>query len=145
MAECKAHGDDNCMRCAFSDRPFRKEPRPPRIAIIGSRRRDCRRAVVRLVNKLPKGTVVVSGGCRGVDQWAEAAARLRGLKVKIFRPKLAPGGAPYYAVVQAMYARNQRVAKYADEAYAFVAEDRTGGTENTIKYFKQLHKKVHLR
>jgi hypothetical protein len=26
-----------------------------------------------------------------------------------------------------------------------VAEDRTGGTENTIKYFKQLHKKVHLR
>lgn len=118
---------------------------PRKIAIVGSRRRHCRTAVVRLVNRLPEGTVVVSGGCYGVDQWAEATARLRGLRVKIFRPKLTPGARyPYHQIVKAMYARNLKVAQYADEVYAFVAKDRTGGTENTLGYFKQLRKRVHL-
>ena len=115
-----------------------------RIAVIGSRRRDCRTAVVALINRLPADAVVVSGGCHGVDQWAEATARLRGLRVKIFHPQLTRG-MPYYEVVNAMYARNEKVARYADEVYAFVAADRTGGTENTLAHARRLGKRVHIR
>jgi hypothetical protein len=37
------------------------------------------------VESLPTETIVVSGGAKGVDQWAEEAARLHGLEVVVFR------------------------------------------------------------
>jgi hypothetical protein len=44
---------------------------------VGSRDYSDLRAVWRFVATLPAGAVVVSGGARGVDQAAEAAARAR--------------------------------------------------------------------
>lgn len=52
-----------------------------RIAIVGSRKYDDLDAVTRYVNSLPPNTTIISGGAKGVDQTAEAAARARGLTV----------------------------------------------------------------
>lgn len=54
---------------------------PERVAIVGSRDYPALGEVTAYVESLPAGTVVVSGGTRGVDQTAEKAARARGLTV----------------------------------------------------------------
>ena len=45
-----------------------------RVAIVGSREYSDIDAIVEYVNSLPADTIVVTGGARGVDQIAEAAA-----------------------------------------------------------------------
>lgn len=57
-----------------------------RVAIIGSRTYPDPGEVSAYVESLPTGTVVVSGGARGVDQTAEKSARARGLTVVSYRP-----------------------------------------------------------
>lgn len=56
------------------------------VAIIGSRGFKALGMVRNLVVGLPAGTVVVSGGAKGVDQIVEMAARQRGLECRIIRP-----------------------------------------------------------
>jgi hypothetical protein len=55
-----------------------------RVAFIGSRTFPAPDLVARFVAKLPEGAVVVSGGARGVDTWAEEAAKVRGIETLIF-------------------------------------------------------------
>jgi predicted Rossmann fold nucleotide-binding protein DprA/Smf involved in DNA uptake len=62
----------------------------------------------------------------------------------VFRPNLT-NLTDEWEVIRRFYARNKRIAEEADVIYAFVAPDRRGGTENTIKWAKQLNKKVILR
>jgi hypothetical protein len=105
-----------------------------RIAIVGSRRFKNRKKVIDLVNSLPQETVIVTGGCRGPDTWAENAAKKRGLKTIIFLPKLPPDNSPRHEFIKAYYERNLKIAQNADMVHAFVSSDRKGGTENTIKH-----------
>jgi len=112
-----------------------------KIGIVGSRRRKCRDEVVALVDSLPQDTVVISGGCRGVDAWAEEAARARGLEVVVHLPKL-PENGDYLEICKAYYARNRLIVEDSDMLYAFVSGDRRGGTENTVKHAVQLGKKI---
>ena len=47
----------------------------------------------------------------------------------------------YYVMCGIFYKRNEEIAKEPlDYLIALVASDRTGGTENTIRHFKRLHK-----
>ena len=113
-----------------------------RIGIVGSRRRLDKENVISFVQTLSPNDVVVSGGCRGVDTWAQEANR-RGMQVMIFLPdqeRLDTDDS--YEIIEAYYARNKKIAENCDELHAFVAKDRRGGTENTIKWAKQLGKKV---
>ena len=57
---------------------------PEHVAIIGSRGFPDREIISAFVRALPEGTVVVSGGARGVDRWAEEAATDSGLETLIF-------------------------------------------------------------
>lgn len=99
-----------------------------------------------LVAALPADSVVVSGGCRGVDTWAAEAARAWGLEVVEHKPRFpaTPNGRKmeYGEMVRAYYNRNLRIVQDADVVYAFVAPDRRGGTENTIKHAQRLGVKV---
>jgi predicted Rossmann fold nucleotide-binding protein DprA/Smf involved in DNA uptake len=54
-----------------------------RVGIVGSRRRTDRQAVEACVAELAAETVVITGGARGPDRWAEEAARSRGLAVVV--------------------------------------------------------------
>ena len=54
---------------------------------------------------------------------------------------LRPKNYTYYDTVKMFYARNDLIVKDSDILIAQVAEDRKGGTENTIKYFIKKYKK----
>ena len=114
------------------------------VGIVGSRRWKSRSAVESLVKTLPADTTVVSGGVRGVDSWAAEFARKRGLKVVEFLPDLPSNGSPRWEYTKAYHARNRQIAEHSEVVYAFVAPDRKGGTENTIKYAKELGVPVNI-
>jgi predicted Rossmann fold nucleotide-binding protein DprA/Smf involved in DNA uptake len=114
------------------------------VGIVGSRRWKSRSAVESLVKTLPADTTVVSGGARGVDSWAAEFARKRGLKVVEFLPDLPSNGNPRWKYTKAYHARNRQIAEHSEVVYAFVAPDRKGGTENTIKYAKELGVPVNI-
>jgi hypothetical protein len=47
-----------------------------------------REAVEAYTSELAPGTVVITGGAKGSDQWAEQSARTRGLEVVVHEPDL---------------------------------------------------------
>ena len=79
-----------------------------RIGIVGSRRRTDRGAVEAFIAELTPETVVVTGGAEGPDQWAEEAARARGLVVAVHKPDL-DGAVTRWQMADRYYARNQRI------------------------------------
>lgn len=109
-----------------------------RIGVIGSRKFRSLIPVQSLIGSIPKGSVIISGGCWGPDKWAEDAARAAGLEVKIFLPDLPPKGSPRHQFAEAFYARNRKIAENCDVLHAFVASDRKGGTEYTIRHAKKI-------
>ena len=114
------------------------------IGIVGSRRWKSKKAVESLVNTFPADTTVVSGGAKGVDSWAAECARKRGLKVIEFFPDYPSFGSSRWEYNQAYYTRNRQIAEHSEVVYTFVALDRKGGTENTIKHAKELGVPVNI-
>ena len=96
-----------------------------RIAIVGSRDFSNTGVVKAFVCSLPPGTVVVSGGARGVDQWAEYVAKERGLETNIFRADWENLGR------QAGPIRNAEIIASADRLIAFW-NGHSRGTLNTV-------------
>lgn len=93
---------------------------------------------------LDAASVVVSGGCKGVDRWAAEAARARGLAVIEHRPdRLVVKGRGHAA--RLYHERNEQIARDCDRMIAFPSPDRTGGTENAIAHAMRLGKPVELR
>jgi len=122
-----------------------------KIGIIGSRRRDtkadlnlCREIFLSIYED---GDIIVSGGCKkGGDKFAEIIAEELGLTVenkKLIlhlpdKSKLDPDKMernPKWAYAEINFARNGLIADDSDVIVAVVAEDRKGGTEDTIKKF----------
>lgn len=115
-----------------------------RIGIVGSRRRKDKESITAYVDSLESDDIVVSGGCRGVDTWAVERAKERGLRTIAYKPDLTDikdrGDC-----VNRYYARNKRIAENSEMIVAFVSPDRTGGTENTIKWAQELKVPVVLK
>lgn len=101
-------------------------------AIIGSRDFGDREQVEQLVYGLleDSGAVVVTGGARGVDTWAEEAAKTWEIPVMVFKPEYDkhPGN-PKIAPLM----RNQQIIDAADYVYAFW-DGKSTGTLHAIKY-----------
>jgi hypothetical protein len=115
-----------------------------RVGIVGSRRRTDREAVDACVAELGPKIVVITGGATGPDRWAEEAARARGLVVVVHKPDL-DGSLTRWQAADRYYARNQRIVDDSDMIIAFVAPDRTGGTEDTIRRAEHAGKPVEVR
>jgi predicted Rossmann fold nucleotide-binding protein DprA/Smf involved in DNA uptake len=118
-----------------------------RIGIVGSRRRSSlrdRQIVFEIVTKAMAkwpGVVVVSGGARGPDSFAEEAADAFGLDKIIHR---VPKAENRWDFRQKAFARNRLIVIDSDVVFALVHPDRKGGTENTIEHAHELGKKVFL-
>lgn len=115
--------------------------KPKMIGIVGSRRRDgledYRACLAAFETVYRPGDKLVSGGCPlGGDRFAEMIAKARGLTITIHCPDWNGLGR------RAGFARNTSIARDADVLIAVVAEDRTGGTEDTIRKAQSLGKKV---
>jgi len=96
----------------------------------------------------PKDSIV-SGGCQwGGDRFAEKIAREFGITITIYYPRsedldkalLEMNSRAAFAKIN--YARNTLIAQHCDVLIAVVAEDRTGGTEDTIKKALKLKKRI---
>ena len=111
-----------------------------KIGIVGSRRRDGQDdflAVAKALQSILESCVspgeeviLVSGGCpKGGDRFAELLAEQLGYKIIIH-----PADWKRYGR-GAGFVRNTDIAEDSDCLIACVAEDRKGGTEDTIKKF----------
>jgi len=115
-----------------------------RVGIVGSRRRNDRETIETTICRLPLGAVVITGGAKGPDCWAEQAARTRGFEVIVHRPDL-DGVRARWQAAERFYARNQQIVDDSDLIIAFVAPDRSGGTEDTIRRAVRAGKSVEVR
>jgi len=115
-----------------------------KVGIVGSRKRKDKENVYALVDSLDEKDIVVSGGCKGVDTWAEERAKERELRTKIYLPDLS-NIIDKKDMRDRYYFRNKRIASESEVLYAFVSSDRKGGTENTIKWAKLFGKKIILK
>lgn len=82
-------------------------------------------AVIEYVASLPTGTVVITGGARGVDITAETAAKKRGLEVMVHLADWETFGKA------AGHIRNQKVVDDCDKLVAFW-DGSSPGTKGTI-------------
>lgn len=114
------------------------------IGIVGSRRRNTANDMVALCVALDKvyekGDRLVSGGCElGADNMAEKIAKKRGITIIIHYPRKDDldrelSKINYRAAyAKIAYARNTLIADDCDILLALCAEDRTGGTEDTVR------------
>jgi hypothetical protein len=114
------------------------------IGIIGSRKRNTKEDLIKLYNLLTNIEIgeedqFVSGGCKyGADSFAEIIVKDFSISIIVHYPNtqdLDPH-IPYKAAyAKIAYARNTLIARDSDILIAIVAEDRKGGTEDTIKKF----------
>jgi hypothetical protein len=104
-----------------------------KLAIVGSRKFMLLGKVWTYIRTLPKDTVVVTGGAKGVDRTAETAALALGLKVEVFLPDWEKFGKG------AGFARNAQIVNAADKLVAFW-DGESKGTLNSIALAKQQNK-----
>src|ERR1700743_3832141 len=95
-----------------------------RIAIVGSRDYPNEEQVRSFVRTLPRDWIIVSGGARGVDKWAEDEAKKLGMGTDIYLPDW-----DIYGKGAGML-RNSIVVANSDMVVAFTIG--TGGTNDTI-------------
>lgn len=105
------------------------------VAIVGSRTYPDLDLVREYVAELPEGTVVISGGARGVDSVAEQAARKRGLETLVVYPDWKTYGK------SAGMRRNITIVDSADLIVAFWNRE-SKGTKHTIAYAEKKLKPV---
>lgn len=104
------------------------------IGMIGSRRRDSQADFKKceevFLSIYEYGDELVSGGCpKGGDRFAQVLAKKHQIPIKLYYAQWNKLGK------RAGFARNSDIAKDSNVLIAVVAEDRTGGTEDTIKKF----------
>lgn len=109
------------------------------IGIVGSRRRntedDYLKTLIEFHKVYKDGDSIVSGGCpQGGDRFAEVIAKRLQIPIKIYYAQWDRLGK------SAGFVRNTNIAEDSDILIACVAEDRTGGTEDTIKKFIKMDK-----
>lgn len=125
-------------------KPVWKRPeRPICIGIVGSRRRDTDADFMLLMAKFVElfqpGDTLVSGGCpKGGDRFAEEIAKAKGFSITIHYPNWSEEG------ISAGFQRNTKIVEQCDVLIAIVADDRKGGTEDSVKKAQKLGKPVIL-
>lgn len=133
-------------------------PKVLHIGVVGSRRRDTDEdytivleAVLNVIDTNPDYDyyVLVSGGCKqGADNFVEQICSELSLPTPIIhwpdKSKL-PENPKRWDFAKINYDRNTLIARDSDVLVACVAADRKGGTEDTIKKFKKIHKERYLR
>lgn len=108
-----------------------------RVAIVGSRWYPEQSHVRNFVMGLPKDTVVLSGGAKGVDSWAEKWARYYGLDVEVFPADWEKHGR------RAGYLRNVDIVNACDRVVAFW-DGASPGTRHTIEIARKAGKPVAI-
>lgn len=108
-----------------------------KVAIVGSRDYPNMRAVREYVASLPRDTVIVSGGARGVDSVAVEEAKRLGMPTEVHPADWNTHGKA------AGFIRNADIVAAADEVVAFW-DGESRGTKHTIDLAKKAGKSVGI-
>ena len=120
------------------------------IGIVGSRRRDSSEDLEAtrkvFLGIYEPGDTLVSGGCpKGGDRFAEIFAKEYSIPIIIHYPdKSQLKGDQRWHYAEINFARNTLIAKDCDVLIACVADDRKGGTEDTVCKAKKFGKIIVL-
>ena len=106
-----------------------------KVAIVGSREWTDHEMIKDYVYSLDEDDTVVSGGARGVDQFAEIYARERGLTVLVFKADWNQHGK------RAGMLRNHDIIAAADRVVGFW-DGKSNGTQHSIGLAKKAGKHV---
>lgn len=106
-----------------------------KVAIVGSRSFSDWEMIKDYVYSLDGDDVVVSGGAKGVDQWAEIYAQERGLDTLIFPADWSSFGK------KAGIIRNRDIVKACDRLVAFW-DGKSTGTQHSIELARTAGKHV---
>lgn len=141
--EARGIGMESCPIRTEHSPISRSDTRMKIIGIVGSRRRDRQsdyETVVRVLFTLyEKGDWIVSGGCyKGADKFAEQIAQKASIPMLVIEADWDRYGRSAGPI------RNRDIAQYCDVLIALPSQDRTGGTESTIKYAEEFGKRVIL-
>jgi hypothetical protein len=109
-----------------------------KVAIVGSRHFPQIERVVRFVEQLPSGAIVVTGGASGVDAAAGQAARDRALGLIKLPPRFEETTDPGASV-----RRNQELIDSADVLVAFW-DGQSQGTRRTVERALESGREVHV-
>jgi len=109
-----------------------------KVAVVGSREYPDQEEVRVFVHNLPAGTIIVSGGARGVDSWAAGAAADAGLDVDVKLPNYELLG--HFAPM----ARNGEIVAVSDQMEAFW-DGESRGTLDAIHKMLAAGKPVNVR
>lgn len=104
-----------------------------RLAIVGSRNFCSQYLVERFVYELPDKVVIVTGGARGVDTWAEETAKHHNRDVQVHRANWKKHGK------MAGFLRNNAIIRDCDLVAAFW-DGSSKGTRHSIQLAKYLGK-----
>jgi hypothetical protein len=116
------------------------------VAIVGSRPPvfgaaewmiRARKAVRRIVAELPAGTIIISGGARGIDTLAAEYGRRYGFEVRIYPAEWAKHGRGAGMI------RNAQMVDDADQIIAFW-DGESRGTRNTIERAERAGKRAWM-
>lgn len=104
-----------------------------KLGVVGSRDFSSRYLVERVVYELPKHVVIVTGGARGVDKWAEDTAKYHNRDVIVHEAQWNKYGKT------AGFIRNNVIVRDSDLILAFW-DGKSPGTRHTIQLSKSLSK-----
>lgn len=111
-----------------------------KIAVVGSRTFSDRQNLYDVLSQYQKIDLIISGGANGADKIAEAYAKDKGIKTKIFLPDWAKYGN------SAGIIRNKLIVESCDLLIAFW-DGESKGTRFSIDYAKKINKDwrvIHL-
>jgi len=117
-----------------------------KVGIVGSSsRKKVKDEVCKLVESFPEGTILVSGGSKGVDLWAAEAARERGIPVMEYLPYKPPEDASPRDALRAAKSRNKKIVETSDKLYIFVSEERNDDIENLVSCAEKLSVPMEIK
>lgn len=109
------------------------------VGIIGARKFNDRVAVEKLVMSLPKSSVIVTSGCKGVCTWTQAIAKQMNMDLIVYAPDL-KNIRSKFEIPKRYYQRNRELIEQCTFIHAFVSRENgySGGTRFEIEYAKNI-------
>lgn len=109
-----------------------------RVGVVGSRSIQDKDLVWKTLDSMSDVDLIVSGGARGPDSFAEEWFRSKGKEPLVFYPEW-----DVYGVPQAAYIRNTLIVENSDIILAFW-DGESGGTLDSVKKARKMNKPVKV-